>query len=143
MIAGTYDVITIYLMDVNGIYKAVNITGGPQVVIQGALGVISVKTSKGTLIRGMPGLLMVFMFFFPMGIVGHVVPSVHKGFVGSTVWHGHFNVTVIYNWDAQWGLNAVEGMACYLQPLSCIWSLQLLVCIYIHIYIYTHNYIYT
>ena len=73
MIAGTYDVITIYLMDVNGIYKAVNITGGPQVVIQGALGVISVKTSKGTLI---------------VVIAGHVGPSVHKGFVGSTVWHG-------------------------------------------------------
>ena len=69
MIAGTYDVITIYLMDVNGIYKAVNITGGPQVVIQGALGVISVKTSKGTLIRGMPGLLMVFMFFSLWGLL--------------------------------------------------------------------------
>ena len=79
MIAGTYDVITIYLMDVNGIYKAVNITGGPQVVIQGALGVISVKTSKGTLIRGMPGLLMVFMFFFLWGLLDMLALVFTKG----------------------------------------------------------------
>ena len=67
MIAGTYDVITICLMDVDGIYKAANITGGGQVVIQGALGVVSVKTSKGTLIRGMPGRLWCLCFFFPYG----------------------------------------------------------------------------